>query len=100
MALAITNDSGLELTNVCSIFAGGFCEGGTECIVYISTISGHNTTVKVTAGDPGEHTPDSLAVNISRILDVKLEDMSIKFFQMCGGLDGKPLAEMIAQKNK
>lgn len=100
MALTITNNAGLELSNICSMFAGGFCEEGVECIVYISTTSGQNTTVKVVVGNPGDNTPESLAINISRIIDVKLEDMSIKFFQICGGLDGKPLADMIAQKIK
>lgn len=90
-----------ELSNICSIFAGGFCEEGIECIVEICTMDGHSKIVKVVAGNPGsDHTPESLAVNISRILDVKLEDMTIKFFQVCGGIAGKPLADMLVQKNK
>lgn len=80
-----------EIVRVCSTFAGGFLNEGTESIVTVGTES--NTALYVQTVVPNVHSikHKDAVVDVSNATGIPLKEIEIKVYVMCGGAFGKDL---------
>lgn len=83
-----------DIQSLCSAFAGGFSENGSECVVEIHSRDGSCKELhKVVAKAPtAAEDPETLLEAVCRCISVKNADVVVNVFQLCGGIDGQKLA--------
>lgn len=86
-----------DIKDLCSKFAGGFSEEGSECVVCIYTKTQGPLSpqlFKVVSKAPTkDEDPETLLMGVCAWCDTKLDEVVVNVFQLCGGIDGKKLAD-------
>lgn len=84
-----------DVKSLCSAFAGGFSESGSECVVEIASRDQSLMQLhKVVASPPtAAQDPEALIEAVCGCCGVETGDVVVKVFQLCGGIVGQKLAE-------
>ena len=79
------------LNNICSNIAGGVIEDECDCVISIQTTSTHKLVrVKALAPPEGSGTVE-LMNDLSRWMNVPVNDIKVTFFSCFGGIDGSKI---------
>ena len=83
-----------DITDLCSAFAGGFSQEGSNCVVGIYSTTGNKTQlfeVEARALAATED-PETLLNRLCAWSNEKAKDTVVRVYQLCGGIDGKKMA--------
>ena len=79
----------MSLQEICSKFAGGFVEPGSDCVVRIQIQDNQDIFYQVTSQDPGDELhPIEILNTVASYFETTRDKLHISVYGLNGGFDG------------